>query len=299
MNKPIENRGQSMADNKRSKQNPHLSDEELLLALDGELSDNEAARVDAHVESCWSCRARREQIEKAIGNIVEYRDRLIQPYFAIPIGGRARFITRLKDLARTAARPSLWSRILRALRVFESIAQEAIPRHAWTIVFVIASLSIFLYLHLWGAPKVSASQLLVNARASEVRALDNVTRPVVYQKLRIQVGSRSVMRTVYRDPVGMRQVGRLDVSQSNGEKVVAGERLQGQPKDQPDPVNTAEAELRRTFLTAHLWPGRGLPLSSIWQRLRTAFGTRSLEANATRQSDRSAGAPGLVKLSSP
>src|SRR5579863_7270139 len=132
MHRFTKKRSQSPRDNNQSNQNHHLSDEQLLLALDGELSTQEAARVDAHVLSCWSCRARREQIEKAIGHVVEYRARLIEPYLPIPPGGRARFITRLEELARTAARPPLWSRILRTFHELESIAKNAIPRHAWT-----------------------------------------------------------------------------------------------------------------------------------------------------------------------
>src|ERR1700735_3946704 len=112
MRRSTEKRSRSSADNNQFNQNPHLSDEQLLLALDGELSAHEAAWVEVHVTSCWSCRARREQIEKATGDVVEYRDRLIQPYFPIPTGKRSGFVTRLEEFARTAARPTLRSRIL-------------------------------------------------------------------------------------------------------------------------------------------------------------------------------------------
>jgi hypothetical protein len=252
MHKPTENRSHSWADNKQSIQNPHLSDEQLLLALDGELSAQEATRVDVHVASCWSCRARRDQIEKAIREVVEYRDHLIQPYFPIPTGRRARFVTRLEELARTAARPPLWSRILKALRVFESIAQDAIPRHAWTVVMVLGGLSFFLYLRLWETPKVSASQFLVNAQASEVRALHSLAKPVVYQKLRIQIDNQAVTRTIYSDPVGKRQGGRLDVDESDSAKADGNKGLRSQPGDRTRTVKVDDAELRRTFLTAHL-----------------------------------------------
>jgi anti-sigma factor RsiW len=36
----------------------HLSDQELLLAADGELPTDSAAQVHAHLAACWSCRAR-------------------------------------------------------------------------------------------------------------------------------------------------------------------------------------------------------------------------------------------------
>ena len=52
----------------------HLSDQELLLAADGELSARSAERVQAHLAACWSCRTRKQEIERAIGEFVnDYR----------------------------------------------------------------------------------------------------------------------------------------------------------------------------------------------------------------------------------
>jgi hypothetical protein len=52
----------------------HLSDQELLLAADGELSARPAERVQAHLAACWSCRTRKQEIERAIGEFVrDYR----------------------------------------------------------------------------------------------------------------------------------------------------------------------------------------------------------------------------------
>ena len=48
----------------------HLSDQELLLAVDGELSAREAGRVQSHLAACWACRARKQEIEAAIGEFV-------------------------------------------------------------------------------------------------------------------------------------------------------------------------------------------------------------------------------------
>ena len=48
----------------------HLSDQELLLAADGELSPREAGRVQSHLAACWACRVRKQEIETAIGEFV-------------------------------------------------------------------------------------------------------------------------------------------------------------------------------------------------------------------------------------
>jgi len=240
-----------LADRQKSNQNPHLSDEQLLLALDGELSANESAQVELHVESCWSCRSRREQIEKAIRDVVEYRDHLIQPYFSISAGRRSTFVTRLEQLAVSIGRPPLWKRVLQAGRTLWAISQIGVPRYVWIGAPVVAILALFSLMHLWHVPTVSASQLLENAQGSEVRALQGVAKPVVYQRLRIQVGSQVVTRTIYRDPVGMREADRLDVIEGAREKQSSNVMSRMGPQDQPNGVQTTDSEFRRAFSTAH------------------------------------------------
>ncbi len=51
----------------------HLSRQELLLAVDGELSPREAGRVESHLAACWACRARQQEIETAIGEFVRFQ----------------------------------------------------------------------------------------------------------------------------------------------------------------------------------------------------------------------------------
>jgi hypothetical protein len=48
----------------------HLSDEQLLAELDGELKARAAIQVREHLSACWSCRARRQELENAITNFV-------------------------------------------------------------------------------------------------------------------------------------------------------------------------------------------------------------------------------------
>ena len=50
----------------------HLSDQELLLAADGELPSRRAAQVHAHLTACWDCRARMAEIEATIGDFAAF-----------------------------------------------------------------------------------------------------------------------------------------------------------------------------------------------------------------------------------
>jgi Putative zinc-finger len=51
----------------------HLNDEDLLLAIDGELSSAREEQVEEHLAACWDCRTRKQSLEKTIGNFVEAR----------------------------------------------------------------------------------------------------------------------------------------------------------------------------------------------------------------------------------
>jgi hypothetical protein len=61
----------------------HLNDEELLLAIDGELSSSRGEEVGEHLAECWDCRARKQSLERTISNLVEARhgefDAQVQP----------------------------------------------------------------------------------------------------------------------------------------------------------------------------------------------------------------------------
>ncbi len=48
------------------REDPHPSNQELLLAADGELSSRQAARLRAHLSACWHCRTRMAQMESSI-----------------------------------------------------------------------------------------------------------------------------------------------------------------------------------------------------------------------------------------
>ena len=89
----------------------HLSDQELLMAVDGELSARETTRVESHLSTCWACRTRKQEIEGAIGQFVRLHrgslDNLIPP----SDGPRALLKARLGELAEGEG--SSWQRWLR------------------------------------------------------------------------------------------------------------------------------------------------------------------------------------------
>lgn len=77
----------------------HLSDQEMLLAADGELSTRRAAQVHAHITACWNCRARMAEIEGTIANFARAHRQTLDPQLPPIAGPRALLRAQLAELA--------------------------------------------------------------------------------------------------------------------------------------------------------------------------------------------------------
>lgn len=80
----------------------HPTDQELVLAGDGELAPARQARVEGHLEGCASCAARLKQIDVCLRAVASCRD-LHAPLPPSSVG-RARLRSRLAELAQEPAR---------------------------------------------------------------------------------------------------------------------------------------------------------------------------------------------------
>ncbi|HEY4363384.1 MAG TPA: zf-HC2 domain-containing protein [Bryobacteraceae bacterium] len=81
----------------------HLNDQELTLAADGELTPGREALVEAHLEACWTCRARKLELENTVGEFVRARNTDLDPKLPPASGPRALLGARMAEL--TAAAP--------------------------------------------------------------------------------------------------------------------------------------------------------------------------------------------------
>ena len=91
----------------------HLSDRDILLAADGELSPDRAARVARHLQQCWSCRARKQEIEEAAIDFVRLYREGLDPLVPPAAGPRAQLKARLAEASAAPSRPPGITRILR------------------------------------------------------------------------------------------------------------------------------------------------------------------------------------------
>jgi anti-sigma factor RsiW len=80
----------------------HLNEEDLLMAIDGELAGSRAEQVEEHLAACWDCRARKQNLEKTIGNLVQARHAEFDSRVAPSPGVRALLKA---NMAQIAAEP--------------------------------------------------------------------------------------------------------------------------------------------------------------------------------------------------
>jgi hypothetical protein len=90
----------------------HLSDQEFLLAADGELPQRRASEARAHLASCWSCRARMGELEGTIADFVRAHHHSLDPKLPSAAGPRALLKARLAQIS-AESQPSFWQRLPR------------------------------------------------------------------------------------------------------------------------------------------------------------------------------------------
>jgi hypothetical protein len=78
----------------------HLSDQQLLLAIEGELARHDEKPVRAHLDACWQCRARRQELESAIAGFVRGYQRGFDASLPPADGPRALLKARLEQLSQ-------------------------------------------------------------------------------------------------------------------------------------------------------------------------------------------------------
>jgi hypothetical protein len=79
----------------------HLSDQQLLLDVEGELSPRDENLVREHLHACWKCRARRQELENAIVDFVRIHQQDLDAKIPPAAGPRALLKARIAQLSAT------------------------------------------------------------------------------------------------------------------------------------------------------------------------------------------------------
>src|SRR5215467_15478973 len=94
----------------------HPDENQLLLALERELSPEEAAQIEHHLGSCWSCRARSHEMQRGILAFVEYREKRYLPSIETPPSDFRGFPAALKRTIAESEPTRLMARIWQWIR---------------------------------------------------------------------------------------------------------------------------------------------------------------------------------------
>jgi hypothetical protein len=94
----------------------HLSDQQLLLEIEGELPASDQKPVRAHVDGCWKCRARRQELEHAIADFVRVHTEEFDEKLPPAAGPRALLKARLAQISEAQPEQrSSWYAVPRGL----------------------------------------------------------------------------------------------------------------------------------------------------------------------------------------
>jgi hypothetical protein len=108
---------------KESQESFHLSDRDLLLWADGELSPQRAAGIRRHLSACWTCRTRMAELEHAIADFVQCYRRELDARLPSAEGPRALLKARLAErTASSGAGRNIWLTRMRPVRAASVLA---------------------------------------------------------------------------------------------------------------------------------------------------------------------------------
>jgi hypothetical protein len=171
----------------------HPDENQLLLALERELSLEETAQVEQHLGNCWSCRARSSEIQTGILAFVEYREKRYLPSLEPPPHNFGSFQGDLRRIADESEPVGLSVRIWRSIWRFLTSSNQVkwVSATAAIMVVVIFWTQVFL-----NPSTVSASEFLTRATAAQnpgTQEKDHVSR-TAHQRVRISSGQQTVVR---------------------------------------------------------------------------------------------------------
>jgi hypothetical protein len=174
----------------------HLSDETITKLINGELPSMREFRANAHMAKCWQCKARREVLEKAAFQVVEYRKYHIERRLPLNPSRREAFLTRLDEVLEETATASWRTRLFHQFRI-PSISNMN-PVYASTFVIMAAAVLLFFIWQRNAAP-VSPSVFLEKAVQADAKQSNSTIPGVLYQKVEIKTKSKTFERALYRD----------------------------------------------------------------------------------------------------
>jgi hypothetical protein len=181
----------------------HPDENQLLLALEGELTPEDSATIDRHLGSCWECRARSHELQRGILAFVEYREKRYLPSLAPPPHDFRDFPRQLRisagDRQGHATLVRIWRRLLALLLPPSQLR--------WAAAIATIMVIVLIWTQILNPPPISATELLTRAAAFQnPDPPQGGGRPVrtARQKLRISDGRNRIVLREFQWTIGDR-----------------------------------------------------------------------------------------------
>jgi len=86
-------------------EDPHLSDQQLVLSIEKELTPPEEKLVRAHLDGCWKCRVRGKELEDTLAEFVRAYQSELEGKLPPIAGPRALLKAQLRQVSASEPRP--------------------------------------------------------------------------------------------------------------------------------------------------------------------------------------------------
>jgi len=157
----------------------HLTDEALIRFLDGELDRRSSDAATRHLDSCWTCRSKREQLRLAMDRFVRLEEALIDASITAPPRAWSGFQQRLNEIAVTPPPPAMRARQL----------TQALGLIGAAVACVV-----------WLTPPSSISAREILERSTAADRPRQIQNPLVFERLRVQSAHRVASWSLWNAP---------------------------------------------------------------------------------------------------
>ena len=184
----------------------HPSTDDLISYIDNELSPSLGNKVRNHLDSCWRCKARREELEQSIVQVVAKVNAYLGDSASLSAAARANFKAKLGRLAAEKNENSPF------FTLFGSLRSAFLPRFSIGQLVAALCCTVFVVciIRLGSTEPLTAEGLLQRSKYAEQEYIRQVPNPAIHQRIKVyrktahSAGQQSMTWEIWNDTVNGR-----------------------------------------------------------------------------------------------
>ena len=198
--------------------NSHLSHEDLVALASDETSLDAAENIRRHLDGCWHCQARHQELKLAIVEIVDNLNAYVGDLSARSRIAKCRLDQDLARLATEKDRPAIFAQVFG--RIESTLPSRALFRQV--AVVAVCALALLAIFPLTSSAPMSAAELLKRSKQAELQMMEKVPDPAIHGMFRVTKKSsgspaeQSLTWEIWEDTVHNRVRNRVESEQEAG-----------------------------------------------------------------------------------